>query len=170
MHLMMVAWRPKYISRNDSANGETESTWFQNITETFARWWAETQLGTSTCLQVPETLEQLSQRPNYFTELWAVSGIQQQNFLEHRTVLPWGGRFWFFRVYWFRSEWICNMFRLVTRTVSYSNWTTWPLCTVPTSQSQSQSQSYFTTGGLPPISSSWRQAPWDSRPDFFRQQ
>jgi hypothetical protein len=28
----------------------------------------------------------------------------------------------------------------------------------------SQSQSYFTTGGLPPISSSWRQAPWDSRP------
>jgi hypothetical protein len=28
----------------------------------------------------------------------------------------------------------------------------------------SQSQSYFTTGGLPPISSSWRQAPWDPRP------
>jgi hypothetical protein len=34
---------------------------------------------------------------------------------------------------------------------------------------QSQSQSYFTTGGLPPISSSWRQAPWDSRPAFFFQ-
>jgi hypothetical protein len=33
------------------------------------------------------------------------------------------------------------------------------------SQSQSQSQSYFTTGGLPPISLSWRQAPWDSRPE-----
>jgi hypothetical protein len=31
----------------------------------------------------------------------------------------------------------------------------------------SQSQSYFTTGGLPPISSSWRRAPWNSRPDFF---
>jgi hypothetical protein len=30
--------------------------------------------------------------------------------------------------------------------------------------SLSQSQSYFTTGGLTPISSSWRQAPWDSRP------
>jgi hypothetical protein len=28
--------------------------------------------------------------------------------------------------------------------------------------SQSQSQSYFTTGGLPSISSSWRQAPWDA--------
>jgi hypothetical protein len=28
----------------------------------------------------------------------------------------------------------------------------------------SQSQSYFTTSGLPPISSSWRQTPWDSRP------
>jgi hypothetical protein len=27
---------------------------------------------------------------------------------------------------------------------------------------QSQSQSYFTTGALPPISSSWRQAPWNS--------
>jgi hypothetical protein len=31
----------------------------------------------------------------------------------------------------------------------------------------SLSQSYFTTGGLPPISSSWLQAPWDSRPVFF---
>jgi hypothetical protein len=31
----------------------------------------------------------------------------------------------------------------------------------------SQSQSYFTTGGLPPVSSSWRQAPWDSRPEIF---
>jgi hypothetical protein len=29
------------------------------------------------------------------------------------------------------------------------------------------SQSYFTTGGLPSITSSWRQAPWDPRPDFF---
>jgi hypothetical protein len=32
---------------------------------------------------------------------------------------------------------------------------------------QSQSQSYFTTGGLPPVSSSWRQAPWDLRPLIF---
>jgi hypothetical protein len=30
-----------------------------------------------------------------------------------------------------------------------------------------QSQIYFTTGSLPPISSSCRQAPWDSRPVFF---
>jgi hypothetical protein len=30
-------------------------------------------------------------------------------------------------------------------------------------------QSYFTTGGLLQISSSWRRAPWDSRPDFFFQ-
>jgi hypothetical protein len=36
-------------------------------------------------------------------------------------------------------------------------------------QSQSQSQSHFTTGGLPPISSSWRQAPWDSRQVIFCQ-
>jgi hypothetical protein len=28
----------------------------------------------------------------------------------------------------------------------------------------SQSQAYFTTVSLPPISSSWRQAPWNSRP------
>jgi hypothetical protein len=33
---------------------------------------------------------------------------------------------------------------------------------------RSQSQSYFTTGALPPISSSWRQAPWDSRSTFFQ--
>jgi hypothetical protein len=33
--------------------------------------------------------------------------------------------------------------------------------------SQSRSQNYFTTGRLPPISSSWRQAIWDSRPAFF---
>jgi hypothetical protein len=31
----------------------------------------------------------------------------------------------------------------------------------------SQSQSHFTTGGLPPISSSWRRAPWESQPEFF---
>jgi hypothetical protein len=31
---------------------------------------------------------------------------------------------------------------------------------------QSQSQSYFTTGDLPSITSSWRQAPWDPRPVF----
>jgi hypothetical protein len=31
----------------------------------------------------------------------------------------------------------------------------------------SQGQGYFTTGGLPPISSSWRQAPWDSLPELF---
>jgi hypothetical protein len=30
-----------------------------------------------------------------------------------------------------------------------------------------QIQIYFTTSGLSPISSSWRQAPWDPRPDFF---
>jgi hypothetical protein len=28
-------------------------------------------------------------------------------------------------------------------------------------------QSYFTTGGLPPIIPSWRQARWDPRPEFF---
>jgi hypothetical protein len=31
---------------------------------------------------------------------------------------------------------------------------------------QSQSQYYFTTGGLPPIISSWPQAPRGSRPFF----
>jgi hypothetical protein len=30
-----------------------------------------------------------------------------------------------------------------------------------------QSQSHFTTDGLPPISSPWRQAPWNSRPELF---
>jgi hypothetical protein len=38
---------------------------------------------------------------------------------------------------------------------------------LPVLQSNPLSQSYFTTDGLPPISSSWRQAPWDPRPDFF---
>jgi hypothetical protein len=32
-----------------------------------------------------------------------------------------------------------------------------------------QSQSHFTTGDLPPISSSWRQAPWDSRAEISLQ-
>jgi hypothetical protein len=32
---------------------------------------------------------------------------------------------------------------------------------------KSQSQSCFTTGGLPPISSSWRQAPWGSRSEIL---
>jgi hypothetical protein len=33
--------------------------------------------------------------------------------------------------------------------------------------SQSHDQRYFTTGGLLPVSSSWRQAPWLSRPETF---
>jgi hypothetical protein len=32
-----------------------------------------------------------------------------------------------------------------------------------------QSQSYFTTGGLPPISSSWHRTPWESSAEFFFQ-
>jgi hypothetical protein len=32
-----------------------------------------------------------------------------------------------------------------------------------------QSQSYFTTGGLPPVSLFWSQAPWDSRPEIIFQ-
>jgi hypothetical protein len=36
-----------------------------------------------------------------------------------------------------------------------------------TNWKKSQSQGYFTTGGLPPISSSWRQTLWDSRPEIF---
>jgi hypothetical protein len=35
------------------------------------------------------------------------------------------------------------------------------------SQRQRQRQSYFMTGCLPPISSSWRQVPWDSLPAFL---
>jgi hypothetical protein len=44
-----------------------------------------------------------------------------------------------------------------------------PACTRGTLiiSSQSQSQNYFTTGGLSPISSSWRQGPSGSWPDFF---
>jgi hypothetical protein len=33
--------------------------------------------------------------------------------------------------------------------------------------SQSRSQSYFMTAGLPPISSPWRHAPWGSRPQIY---
>jgi hypothetical protein len=32
---------------------------------------------------------------------------------------------------------------------------------------KSQSQTYFTTGGLPPFSSSWRQVPWEAHEIFF---
>jgi hypothetical protein len=35
---------------------------------------------------------------------------------------------------------------------------------------KSRSQSQFTTGGLPPISLSWCQAPWDPRPEFSSHQ
>jgi hypothetical protein len=41
------------------------------------------------------------------------------------------------------------------------------ICNSELTQPTTQSQSYFTTGGLPSISSSWRQAPWGSRPRFF---
>jgi hypothetical protein len=39
-------------------------------------------------------------------------------------------------------------------------------CQTNLCQSQSQSQSYFMTGGLLPISLSWRKAPWDPRPEI----
>jgi hypothetical protein len=37
----------------------------------------------------------------------------------------------------------------------------------PNLYSSESESSYFTTCGLPSISSSWRQAPWDSRPQIF---
>jgi hypothetical protein len=40
---------------------------------------------------------------------------------------------------------------------------------LPLTVSQSESQSYFTTGGIPPINSSLRRTPWDSRPELFSQ-
>jgi hypothetical protein len=51
-----------------------------------------------------------------------------------------------------------------TPQLSYE-WTGWRL----QYDSIEWSQSYFTTGGLPPISSSWRQVPWDSRPEIIFQ-
>jgi hypothetical protein len=42
----------------------------------------------------------------------------------------------------------------------------WHLLSVTFDCRQSQSQSYFTTGGLPPVSSSWRQTPWDPRAEI----
>jgi hypothetical protein len=52
------------------------------------------------------------------------------------------------------AKFICDSHMLVTRREGFI---------------VSQSQSHFTTGGLPPISSSWPQAPWDSRRAFFFQ-
>jgi hypothetical protein len=40
-------------------------------------------------------------------------------------------------------------------------------CQVKVPRTVCQSQSYFTTGGLPPMSLSWRQALWVSWPEFF---
>jgi hypothetical protein len=41
-------------------------------------------------------------------------------------------------------------------------------CLSTSSRSNSQSRSYFTNGSLPPpISSSWRQVPWDPQPNIF---
>jgi hypothetical protein len=54
----------------------------------------------------------------------------------------------------------------MTFAVDRSLWNNLPLTLYRLSESQSQSQSYFTTGGLPPISSSWRQAFWGSWPKF----
>jgi hypothetical protein len=43
-----------------------------------------------------------------------------------------------------------------------------PIHSVCDISTKSESQSYFTTGGLTPVSSSWRQAPWDPWPVFFQ--
>jgi hypothetical protein len=45
----------------------------------------------------------------------------------------------------------------------------WLNCQSSTELVSVQSQNYFTTGGLPPISSSWQKDLWDSRPVIFFQ-
>jgi hypothetical protein len=56
----------------------------------------------------------------------------------------------------------CQFRRLDATTLDYSRILRL-LCFFYSCQSQSQSQSYFTTVGLPPITSSWRQASSNSR-------
>jgi hypothetical protein len=56
------------------------------------------------------------------------------------------------------SDWTAAILSL---THQPANWPTHP----PTPQSQS----YFTTGGLPPVSSPWCRVPWGSWPEFFLQ-
>jgi hypothetical protein len=48
--------------------------------------------------------------------------------------------------------------------VSLPSIPSWPGTHISETRLTCQSQSYFTTSSLPQISSSWRQAPWDSRP------
>jgi hypothetical protein len=74
--------------------------------------------------------------------------------------------------YWFPTGDVS--FPLISRTVSAISFSQQQLATIQPQQFSnwlqlSQSQSYFTAGGLPPISSSWCQAPWDSRSDIFFQ-
>jgi hypothetical protein len=57
------------------------------------------------------------------------------------------------------KEWLSAHLRMTNQWLSYD----WTLESVRVSQSQS----YFTTGGLPSISSSWGRTPWYSRPEFF---
>jgi hypothetical protein len=61
------------------------------------------------------------------------------------------------------------MRKLQQQTSLMEQWfTDWRVCINPSrTQSQSQSYTYFTTGGLPPISLSWRQTPGDSRSVIF---
>jgi hypothetical protein len=59
----------------------------------------------------------------------------------------------------FTIHYLTGHSRLLTTLLLQLNWTEL--------NCQRQSQSSFTTGGLPPISSSWRQAPGDSRPVIF---
>jgi hypothetical protein len=44
-----------------------------------------------------------------------------------------------------------------------------PKCWVNASLPTAWNKCYFTTGSLPPISSSWRRVPWDPRPEIFFQ-
>jgi hypothetical protein len=53
------------------------------------------------------------------------------------------------------------------RTLFINSTITPSLFSLPCRAQLSQSQSYFMTGGLSPISSSWCQDPWDSRPEIF---
>jgi hypothetical protein len=63
---------------------------------------------------------------------------------------------------WLGSDlWVGHFFCESLRT-NDERWMTYDWIT-----NQSRSQSFFATGGLPSINSSWRQASWNPRPEIF---
>jgi hypothetical protein len=102
-----------------------------------------------------------AQSQNYSVATYFVCYLTYETAASNNWVLYINYVYTSFRLYqWLRC--VCSQSSHNSQNISKST-----NCSFKNPFSQCQGESYFTTGALPPISLSCRQAPWDSRPVIY---